>query len=172
MTVYNETCMNRSCSKAETLLRKKGTFYLVCMLHISLKRKPQRGHCFRRTTFFSSQIQKVTCLRRTQIKFLGILDIFVNFLKKKRFFFLHFKIVNISCCSFWRKAIILSIIAQFLLILTAWWMHHRFAKVHLANRKQVTGKKLVEWQTWILKRSDFSYAVYLWKIRSRKFIFL
>ena len=50
-------------------------------------------------------------------------------------------------------------------------MHHRFAKVHLGNRKQITGKKLVEWQTWFLTRSDFSYAVHLWKITSRKFSF-
>ena len=51
-------------------------------------------------------------------------------------------------------------------------MHHRFAKVHLANRKQITGKKLVEWQTQFLKRSDLSYAGHLWKIGSQKFILL
>ena len=43
-------------------------------------------------------------------------------------------------------------------------MRHHFAKVHLANRKQITRKKLVEWQTRFLKRSDFSYAAHLWKL--------
>ena len=45
-------------------------------------------------------------------------------------------------------------------------MHHRFAGKSKANNWK---KKLVVWQTWFLKRSDFSYAAHLWKIRSEKF---
>ena len=44
-------------------------------------------------------------------------------------------------------------------------MQHRFAKVHLANQKQITRKKQVECQTWFLRRWDFSYSVHLWKIK-------
>ena len=99
MTVYSETCINQSCSKGETLLKRTNTFDLVCFLYASLKRKLQRGHCFRRATFFQSSDKNVTCFTRIQINVLGIfekqrinLGIVVNFLKKKRFF-LHFKTV-------------------------------------------------------------------------------
>ena len=124
MTVCNETCINRSFSKVETLLRRTGTFDPVCFLYASLSRISKvetiKKTLLQTDNFLQSSYKKVTCLTRTQIKVLGIsekqrinLDIFVNFLKKKRFF-LHFKIVFffISFCSFWRKAILLSIIPQ------------------------------------------------------------
>ena len=38
----------------------------------ALKRKPERGHCFRQTIFFQSSDKKATCLTRTQTKILGI----------------------------------------------------------------------------------------------------
>ena len=124
MAIYSETCINRSCSKAETWLRRAGTLDPVCFLYASLshisKAETVKRTLHQTDSFFHSSDKKVTCLPRTQIKVLGIsekqrinLDIFVNFLKKKRFF-LHFKIVFffISFCSFWRKAILLSIIAH------------------------------------------------------------
>ena len=103
MAIYSETCINRSCSKAETWLRRAGTLDPVCFLYASLshisKAETVKRTLLQTDNFFQSSDKKVTCLTRTQIKVLGIsekqrinLDIFVNFLKKKRFF-LHFKIV-------------------------------------------------------------------------------
>ena len=74
----------------------------------------------------------------------------MSIFSKRNGFFLHFRtvIVLISFCSFRSKAILLSIIPhlnyrfkQFLWILIGWCIQHRFAKVHMANRKQITGKK-------------------------------
>ena len=103
MTVYSENCINWSYSKAETLSRRAGTFDPVCFLYASLshisKVETVKRTLLQTDNFFQSSDIKFTCLTRTQIKVLGIsekqrinLDIFVNFLKKKRFF-LHFKIV-------------------------------------------------------------------------------
>ena len=103
MTVCSKTCINRSCSKAETLLTRTGMFDPVCFLYASLshisKAETVKRTLLQTDNFFQSSDIKFTCLTRTQIKVLGIsekqrinLDIFVNFLKKKRFF-LHFKIV-------------------------------------------------------------------------------
>ena len=124
MTVYSETCINWSCFKAEILSSRTGTFDPFCFIYASLshisKAETVKRALLQTDSFFHSSDKKVTCLTRTEIKVLGIsekqrinLDIFVNFLKKKRFF-LHFKIVFffISFCSFWRKAIFLSIIAH------------------------------------------------------------
>ena len=36
VTVCSETCINRSCSKVESLLRRTGTFESVCLLYASL----------------------------------------------------------------------------------------------------------------------------------------
>ena len=123
MTAYSETCINRSCSKVETLLRRTDTFDLVCFLYASLshisKVETVKRTLLQTDNFFQSSDKKVTCLTRTQIKVLGIsekqrinLDIFVNFLKKKSVF-LHFKTLFFlftSFWSFWSKAILLSII--------------------------------------------------------------
>ena len=112
--VYSETCINRSCSKVEILLRRTDLFDPVCFLCASLSRiskaETVTRTLFQTDNFFQFSDKKVTCLRRTQIKVLGIpekqrinLDIFVNFLKKK-LLFLHFKAVFffflISFCSF------------------------------------------------------------------------
>ena len=101
--VYSETCINRSCSKVEILLRRTYLFDPVCFLCTSLSRiskaETVKRTLLQRDNFFQFSDKKVTCLRRTQIKVLGIpekkiinLDIFVNFLKKK-LLFLHFKAV-------------------------------------------------------------------------------
>ena len=119
--MYSEACINRSCSDVETLLERTGTFDPVCFLYASLSRISKAGTVKRAllqtNEFFQSSDKKVNCLTRTQIKVLGILekkriilDIFVNFFKMKLFFSL-FKTVFffISFCSFWSKAILLSI---------------------------------------------------------------
>ena len=71
-TVYSETCINRSCSKAETLLRRTDTFDPVCFLyaflsHIS-KAEIVKGTLLQKDNFFQSLDKKVTCLTLTQIK--------------------------------------------------------------------------------------------------------
>ena len=99
MTVYSETCINQSCSKAETLLRRTDTFDPVCFLYASLSRI-SKAETVKKTLlqtdnfFHPSDKKKMTCLTRTQIKVFGIsekrrisFDIFVIFLKKKRFFY-------------------------------------------------------------------------------------
>ena len=104
MTVYSETCINRSCSKVETLLRRTDTFDLVCFLYASLshisKVETVKRTLLQTDNFFQSSDKKVTCLTRTQIKVLGISkkqrinsDIFVNVLKNKNIYFLYFKAV-------------------------------------------------------------------------------
>ena len=93
MTVYGETCINQSCSKAETLLRRTDTFDPVCFLYASLshisKVETVKRTLLQTDNFFQSSDKKVTCLTRTQIKVLGISkkqrinsDIFLNVLKK------------------------------------------------------------------------------------------
>ena len=124
MTVYSETYINRSCSKAETLLRRTDKFDSVCFLYASLSRiskvETAQKTLLQTDNFFQSSDKKVTCLTRMQIKVLGISEkqrinshILVNFLKKKcaLLHFLHFKTVLflILFCSFWSKVILLSI---------------------------------------------------------------
>ena len=104
VTVYGETCINQSCSKAETLLRRTDTFDPVCFLYASLshisKAETVKRTLLQTDNFFQSSDKKVTCLTRTQIKVLGISkkqiinsDIFVNALKQKHIYFLYFKTV-------------------------------------------------------------------------------
>ena len=96
--MYSQTCLNWSCSKAETLLRRTDTLdpvgFLYAFLSCISKAKNCKGDIASDRYYFQSS---APCLTRTQIKILGIsekqgikLDIFVNFLKKKQFF-LHFK---------------------------------------------------------------------------------
>ena len=97
VTVFSETCINQSCSKAETLLRRTDTFDPVCFLYASLSRISKAETVMRTflqlDNFLQPSDKKVTRLTRAQIKILGIsekqrinLDIFDNFLKKKCFF--------------------------------------------------------------------------------------
>ena len=94
--MYSETCINRSRSKAETLLRRTDTFDPVCFLYAFLplisKAKTVKRTLLQTNNFFSPQIKRASCLTPTQINILGIseeqrikLDIFVNFLKKNHF---------------------------------------------------------------------------------------
>ena len=76
VTVYSETCINQSCSKAETLLRRTDTFDPVCFLYASLshisKVETVKRTLLQTDNFFQSSDKKVTCLTRTQIKVLVI----------------------------------------------------------------------------------------------------
>ena len=98
--MYSATSVNRSCSKAETLLRRTDTFDLVCFLYASLSHI-SKAETVKRTllwtdNFFQSSDEKATCLNldaknifRNSEKQRIKLDIFVNFLKNEHF--LHFK---------------------------------------------------------------------------------
>ena len=92
-----ETCVNRSCSKTETLLKRRYTSDPVCLLYASLLHISKEKTVWRTQlhidNIFQSPDKKSTSPARTQIKTLEIyeknrikLDIFINFLKKKQFF--------------------------------------------------------------------------------------
>ena len=92
--MYSDTCINRSCSKAETLFRRTDTLDLICFLYASLshisKAETVKRTLVQRELFFSPQIKKATCLLpyknfRNSEKQIIKLEIFVNFLKKTRF---------------------------------------------------------------------------------------
>ena len=93
VTVFSETCLNQSCSKAETLLRRTDTFDPVCFLYASLSHisnvETVKRTLLQTDNFFQSSDKKVTSLTWTQIKVLRISKkqrinshIFVNVLKK------------------------------------------------------------------------------------------
>ena len=103
MTVYSETCINRSCSKAETLLRRTDTFDPVCFLYASLshisKVETVKRTLLQTDNFFQSSDKNMICLTRTKVKVLEIsekqrinLDIFCQFSQKETPF-LYFKTV-------------------------------------------------------------------------------
>ena len=109
--MYSETCLNRSCSKVETLLRRTDTFDSVCFLYASLSRISKAKNCKEDTAsdgwHFQSSDKKAPCLTRTQIKISGIfekqiikLDILGNFLKNKHFLHCKTTFFLISICSF------------------------------------------------------------------------
>ena len=118
--MYSDTCINRSCSKAETLFRRTDTLDLICFLyaflsHISKAETVKRA-LLQTDNFFSVIRLKNNLLypdtkknfrnsEKQRIK----LNIFVNFLKKKNF--LHFKtamILSDFILQFWRNTILLS----------------------------------------------------------------
>ena len=86
--MYSGTCINRSCCKVETLLRRTDTFGLVCFLYASLSRI-SKAETVKRTliqtdNFFQSSDKKPTLHGHKKCKNSGKqrikLDIFVNFL--------------------------------------------------------------------------------------------
>ena len=94
-TVYSETCINWSCSKVETLLRRSDTFDSVCFLYASLSRISKAEtlkNTLLQTDNFSPRPQShllyadtkkvLETFKKKMIK----LDIFVSFLKEKHFF--------------------------------------------------------------------------------------
>ena len=60
--MYNKTCLNRSCSKAETLLKRTDTFDPVYFLYAFLSRFSKVKNCKEDTAsdgnIFSPQIKK------------------------------------------------------------------------------------------------------------------
>ena len=68
--MYSETCLNRSCSKAETLLRRTDTFDPVSFLYAFLSRISEAKNCKEDTAsdgqHFQSSDKKTPCLTRTQ----------------------------------------------------------------------------------------------------------
>ena len=114
--MYSETCMNRLCSKADTLLRRTDTFYPACFLYAFLSRiskvETVKRTLLRTDNFFSPQIKKPPALCRHKIKNWGISDkekINVHFsqFSLKETFVLHFKTTIIFfdfIFQFWRSA--------------------------------------------------------------------
>ena len=74
--MYGDTCINRSCSKAETLFRRTDTLDLISFLYASLshisKAETVKRALLQTDNFFSVIRLKSTCLTRTQRKILGI----------------------------------------------------------------------------------------------------
>ena len=101
--MYSETCLNRSCSKAETLLRRTDTFDPVSFLYAFLSRISKAKNCKEDTAsdgYFQSSGKNVPCLTQTQIKilefprnrelnstFLSIFSKEKHFFTKQQFFF-------------------------------------------------------------------------------------
>ena len=103
----------RPCWKGQTRLIPS-VFYMLSF-HAFLKWKTVKRTLLETDNIFSPQIKKGPCLKRTQIKILGIsekqrikLDIFVNFLKKKHFFTLQNNIFFYFNLQFWRSATLLT----------------------------------------------------------------
>ena len=97
--MYSATCLNRSCSKAETLLRRTDTFDPVSFLYAFLSRISKAENCKEDTALdgklFQSSDKKTPCLTRTQ-KFQELprnRELNRTFLSifSKRNIFLHFK---------------------------------------------------------------------------------
>ena len=124
--MYSETCIDWSCSKAETLLRKADTFDLVYFLYASLSRiskvKTVKRTLLQTDNFFQSSGKKASCLTRTWKKILGISEkqrnkkkhfpkrnIFLNFKTTIFFFWFHFAILKgvwyfwVELCIFFSK---------------------------------------------------------------------
>ena len=98
--MYSETCLNRSCSKAETLLRRTDTFDLIYSLYAFLPRISKAENCKEDTAsygeHFQSSVKKRTpCLTRAQQfqEFPRNTELNWTFLSifSKRNIFLHFK---------------------------------------------------------------------------------
>ena len=95
--MYSDTCINRSCSKAETLLRRAGVWSrLFSSLSCISKAEIVKRTLLQTGNFFRSSDKKATCLMRTQRKNLGIpgnRDLNWTFLSvfSKRNIFLHLR---------------------------------------------------------------------------------
>ena len=72
-TVYSDTCINRTCSKEETLFRKTDTFDLVCFLYASFshnsKAETVKTALLQTDFFFGPQIKKQPALPGHKEKF-------------------------------------------------------------------------------------------------------
>ena len=158
--MYSDICINRSCSKADTLFRRTDTFDLACFLYASLSHI-SKAETVKRTLLqtdnFFSVLRWKSNLPNTDMKknFRNSekqrikLDIFVNFLKKKHF--LHFKTAIILfdfILQFWRSTILLS------------RNLHLFLQVALCNQTTVA---LCHWK-WYRTRTFEPYSTPPWTI--------
>ena len=115
--MYNDTCINWSCSKTETLLGRTDTFDLVCFLYASLSRvskaKTVKRALLQTDNFFSPQIKKATCFTHTQRTILRIPRnrelnwTFLSIFSKKPNVFYTLK-QQWPILQFWRSTILLS----------------------------------------------------------------
>ena len=116
--MYSKTCLNRSCSKAETVLRRTGTFDPICSLYAFLSRISKAKNCKEDTAsygehFQSSVKKRTTCLTRAQQfqEFPRNTELNWTFLSifSKRNIFLHFKAAFFYFnLKFWRSATLLT----------------------------------------------------------------
>ena len=106
--MYSETCLNRSCSKAETLLRRKDAFDLVSFLFAFFARisKAKKRTLLQTDNIFSPPIKKHPTLQGHK-NFRNFREAELNWtflsIFSKRNIFLHFKttfFLLISICSF------------------------------------------------------------------------
>ena len=117
--MYSDTCINRSCSKAETLLRRSDTFQLVCFFYASLlpisKGETVKWTLLQIDNFFQFSDKKAICFTRTQRKILGIprnrelnWTFLLIFPKRNIFYFETTMILFDFILHFWRSKILLS----------------------------------------------------------------
>ena len=86
--MYSETCLNRSCSKAETLLRRTG----MLSFHTFLKQKTVKRTLLQTDNIFSPQIKKHSALRghktfRNSRETENYIGHFCQFSQKETFFY-------------------------------------------------------------------------------------
>ena len=108
--MYSETCINRSRSKAETLLRRTDTFDPVCFLYAFLplisKAKTVKRTLLQTSNFFQSSNKKATCHMQTNKNFRNFRETknqighFCQTSQKETFFYTLKQQFSISFCSF------------------------------------------------------------------------
>ena len=108
--MYSETCINRSRSKAETLLRRTDTFDPVCFLYAFLplisKAKTVKRTLLQTNNFFQSSNKKATCHMQTNKNFRNFRETknqighFCQTSQKETFFYTLKQQFSISFCSF------------------------------------------------------------------------
>ena len=135
-----EICINRSCSKADILLRRTDTFGPVCFINA-----------------FLSPISKVTCLTPTRIK----LDIFVNFLKEN--IFLHFKTI-IFLISYFSSSAILSSRTLYLFFQVALCNQPKVVLCHWKWYQTGTFKPYIT-PLWTIDFSIVTYIKFWWSVK-------
>ena len=117
--MYNETCINRSCSKTESLLRRIDTFDPGWFLYTSLSRisnwKTEKRTLFQAGNFFQPSDKKDLPYAATNKNFRNFPRQEINWtflsILSKRHIFLHFKITIFFCdfiLQFWVSPILLS----------------------------------------------------------------
>ena len=157
--MYSETCINRSRSKAETLLRRTDTFDPICFLYAFLplisKAKTVKMTLLQTNNFFQSSNKKATCHMQTNKNFRNFRETknqighFCQISQKETFFYtLKQQFFFDFILQFWRNAILLSRT-----------LHH-FFQITLCNRPTVVLRHWKRYRTGTFK----SYSTPLWTI--------